>query len=80
MKLLPVQIIGQKRKYVICIYILIWTWTPLVHYALSGGFSVFPRLIYEIRCPDFHLSKSGHEGKIWTKSVLPCITLERCRH
>jgi len=80
MKLLSVQIIVQIRKYTIRIYILIWTWTPLVHYALSGGFSMFPRLICEIRCPDFHLSKSGHEGKIWTKSVLPYIILEEGCH
>jgi len=70
----------MERKYAIRIYFLIWTGTPLVHYALSGGFSMFPPLICEIRCPDLHLSNPDHEGKIWTKSVLSYIILEGCCH
>jgi len=70
----------MERKYAIRIYFLIWTGTPLVHYALSGGFSMFPPLICEIRCPDLHLSNPDHEGKIWTKSVLSYIILKGCCH
>jgi len=57
----------MERKYATRIYFLIWTWTQLYHCALSGGFSILPRHIYEFGCPDFALQKSGHRLKIWTK-------------